>query len=330
MKILITGGAGFIGLNLAREFGARGHAVTLLDSFARGARDAELQSFVTGGPHTVVEANLLTPGALTALPGDFDIVCHLAAILGVEKVRREPLSVLRDNVLMNLEVLRFAAEQKRLHRLVFASTSEVYAGTLEKFSLAFPTIEATPLALPDLAAPRTSYMLSKIYGEALAQHSGLPFTIIRPHNIYGPRMGLSHVVPQLMQRIWQTPAGGEVKVHSPEHRRTFCYVEDAARLVAAAAEAAAGAGATLNIGNTLPEVTMGELARQIAGVLGRKVKITDGEITPGSPERRQPDTRAVVGLTGVEPRVSLAEGLQRTFAWYRKHVFEAPANSVKP
>ena len=329
MKILITGGAGFIGLNLAREFGARGHAVTILDSFTRGARDSELNAFLVSGPHALVESNLLSSGALATLPRDFAIICHLAAILGVDKVHRDPMAVLRDNVAMNIEVLRFAAEQTRLHRFVFASTSEVYAGTLEKFSLAFPTAESTTLALPNLAAPRTSYMLSKIYGEALAHQCGLPFTIIRPHNVYGPRMGMSHVVPQLMQRIWQTSAGGEVVVHSPTHQRTFCYVDDAARLVAAAAEASACSGATLNIGNTLPEVTMAELARQIAGVLGRAIKITDGGITPGSPVRRQPDIRSVVDLTGVEPRVSLAEGLHRTFAWYHDHVFQAAATAVK-
>lgn len=323
MRILITGGAGFIGLNLARDFGARGHSVSLLDSFARGEHDLELKAFLGSGDHRLLQVDLLAPQALAGLPTNFDIICHLAAIVGVETVRHDPMAVLRDNIAMNLEVLRFAQLQTTLHRLVFASTSEVYAGTLEKFSMDFPTPESTPLALPELSASRTSYMLSKIYGEALSHHCGVPFTIVRPHNIYGPRMGMSHVVPQIMQRIWQCPPGEGIVVYSPNHLRTFCYVEDAVRLIAAAAEAPSCSGATLNIGNTSPEISMAELTRLIAGVMGRSINLSDGPVTPGSPSRRQPSIEAVCRLTGQTPRISLQDGLERTFNWYREHKFTA-------
>ncbi len=326
MKILITGGAGFIGLNLACELAAQGHHTVLADNFSRGVRDAALAAFLAAGRHSLDSIDLLAPAALDALPDDFDVVCHLAAILGVEKVRREPLAVLRDNVAMNLAVLQFASRQRSLHRFVFASTSEVYAGTLEHFGLQFPTAEPTPLALPSLAERRTSYMLSKIYGEALAHQSGLPFTIFRPHNIYGPRMGLNHVVPQLMHRMWQTAPDGEVTVYSPDHKRTFCYVEDAARMMVAAIATPAAAGATLNVGNSEPEVTMAELARLAAVAMQRDVRIMRGATTPGSPTRRQPDIAAIVSLTGVRPQVGLSEGLSRTFAWYRLNVFDAPSS----
>jgi nucleoside-diphosphate-sugar epimerase len=269
--------------------------------------------------------NLLERGSLGALPRDYGAIVHLAAILGVERVSREPLSVLRDNLEMTLEVLALARRQAGLHRLVFASTSEVYAGTLEKFGLAFPTPESTPLALPDLGAPRTSYMLSKIYGEALVRQSGLPFTILRPHNIYGPRMGESHVVPQLMRRIWSAPEGAEVVVHSPAHRRTFCFAADAARLAAAALEAGACAGETLNLGNVEPEVAMAELAGLIASVVGRKVRLVPGQVTAGSPARRQPDISRLVALTGLRPEIGLREGLALTFSWYRDQAWAGAA-----
>ncbi|MFA5264951.1 MAG: NAD(P)-dependent oxidoreductase [Opitutaceae bacterium] len=327
MKILITGGAGFIGFNLAKALAARGHALVLIDNFARGANDAELAAFLASGAHNLHKADLLERGCLDFLPDDFEAVVHLAAILGVEKVNRDPLPVLRDNLRMNMEVLGFAQRQKALWRFLFASTSEVYVGTLEKYGLAFPTPETTSLALPDLSAPRTSYMLSKIYGEALAIQSGLPFTIIRPHNIYGPRMGMSHVVPQLMQRIWHLPAGGELLVYSAEHRRTFCYALDAAHLIAAVLETPACARVTLNIGNEQPEVEMGTLAALIAEVVGRKIKIVAGPVTPGSPERRQPDISNLIRLTGSRPEMSLEDGLRRTFAWYHEHVFEKKASN---
>ena len=76
-------------------------------------------------------------------------------------------------------------------------------------------------------------MLSKIYGEALVHQSGLPFTIVRPHNFYGPRMGLSHVVPQLLQRIHEAADGDELVVYSIDHQRTFCFIDDAVEYSAA-------------------------------------------------------------------------------------------------
>jgi len=228
---------------------------------------------------------------------------------------------------MNLAVLEYAQAQRSLQRLVFASTSEVYAGTLEHFGLSFPTPEDEPLALPSLAAPRTSYMLSKIYGEALAHHSGVPFTIIRPHNIYGPRMGMSHVVPQLMQRLTKLPEGSDLTVYSPEHKRTFCFASDAATMIADAIESQSCRNVTLNIGNQEPEVTMAGLAELIASVMGKKVRIAAGEVTAGSPPRRQPATGKITELAHTKPQVSLEEGLRITFEWYRKNVFEREERS---
>ena len=75
------------------------------------------------------------------------------------------------------------------------------------------------LAIPELKEPRTSYMLSKIFGEAVGQQAGIPFTIFRPHNIYGPRMGMAHMIPEQLQKIWEAGPDTEVDVYSPDHRR---------------------------------------------------------------------------------------------------------------
>jgi nucleoside-diphosphate-sugar epimerase len=138
-------------------------------------------------------------------------------------------------------------------------------------------------------------------------------------------MGLSHVVPQLMQRIWAAQEDAEVAVYSPGHRRTFCFAADAARLAALAIESPACAGATLNLGNVEPEVTMTELAGKIAGVVGRRVRIVPGPVTAGSPVRRQPDISRLVSLTGSRPEVGLENGLGLTFDWYRANLWERPA-----
>jgi UDP-glucuronate decarboxylase len=321
MKVLVTGGAGFIGLHLAEAMARRGHAVTLVDRSMPDTSDTAVGSFLASGPHAFAQIDLCHPGALAHLGDDFDGVCHLAALLGVEAVRKDPLAVLTDNIRTNAEALRFASRQRNLSRFMFASTSEVYAGTLQHFSLEFPTPETTVLAIPDLSEPRTSYMLSKIYGEALTRQSGLPFTIVRPHNVYGPRMGMRHVVPQMMKRLLETPPGGAFPVYSPAHTRTFCFAEDAARLMAAALESTSCAGETLNVGAGGPEVTMMELAEKLAVLLDRTVRLVPAETTPGSPSRRRPDISRITGLTGQRPVVDLDTGLRLTYEWYDRHVF---------
>lgn len=321
-KALITGGAGFIGFHLATHMRAHGYQVDLVDSHARGARDAAYEAFAGESGVRVRAADLRDPQALAGLDRDYTHVIHMAAIIGVENVLKRPFDVLRDNVTLLEHVLDFARSLPNLERVVFPSTSEVYAGTLQYFDLPIPTPETTPLALTELSHPRTSYMLSKIYGEALCQHAGLPFTILRPHNVYGPRMGLQHVVPELLQRAFRTGPGGTLDVYSVHHTRTFCYIDDAVELIRRLSEAEAGRNGTFNIGTQAAETSIGELAEVIIRVVGKPLTVRAAEVTPGSPSRRSPDMRHTIEVAGYTPSVGLEDGVRRTFEWYRTHVFD--------
>lgn len=318
-RALITGGAGFVGLHLARHLVGRGIEVDVVDDFSRARQDGAALTALDGA--RVLERDLRQPDALPALDRDYRWIVHLAAIVGVSRVADRPYDVLRDNVLMLDHVLGLARRQSALERFVFLSTSEVYAGTLRYFTLPLPTPETTPLAVSDLAEPRTSYMLSKLYGEAMCHQAGIPFTIFRPHNLYGPRMGLAHVIPELLQRAHQAPDGGSLEVYSADHRRTFCYIDDAIEPIWRAAQSPRGAGRTLNVGTQAPEVRMDELAALVARIVGKTLEIVPLPATPGSPPRRCPDMTQTVSLTGYEPRVGLEEGIRRTYAWYRSNVF---------
>lgn len=276
----------------------------------------------------MLERDLLRPDALADLADDYTHVIHLAAILGVQNVLERPYATLRDNVHLLEAALALAARQSRLERLVFASTSEVYAGSLELMDMPIPTPESTPLALPGLEQPRTSYMLSKIYGEAMVRHSGLPFTIIRPHNVYGPRMGMAHVIPQLLEKAYRAPDGGTLEVFSVDHRRTFCFIADAVEMIARAATTPGCAGEALNVGNQSPEITIGELAQVIVRTVGKRLVIAPRPATAGSPTRRCPDMTRMAELTGYRGRVALEEGVRRTYAWYRPMVFEGGETEV--
>ncbi len=319
MSVLITGGAGFVGYHLARHLAENGYRVDLVDNFARGVRDGDLDRLAASPRVRLVDVDLRQAGALSGTGTGYRTIFHLAAIVGVAHVLERPDEVLRDNVAMLIETLDCARRQTALDRFVFASTSEVYAGTLEHFGLPLPTPETTPLTVPDLARPRTSYMLSKLYGEALCHHAGIPFTILRPHNVYGPRMGLSHVVPELLQRAHE--ARDVLEVFSINHRRTFCFVDDAVEVLMRAAETPACAGETLNLGSDGPEVAIGELAELIVNVVGKRLRIAAGPDTAGSPERRCPDLHRTTELTGYHPRTTLRDGILETYTWYRANVF---------
>jgi len=321
VHILITGGAGFIGAHLARRLLDEGTRIDLIDDFSRGRLDPDLAALAEHPAVRCLERDLLAPGGLEDLAEDYDLVFHLAAIVGVANVVKQPLAVLRRNVELLLTLLDFAARQKNLRRLVFASTSEVHAGSLLHLDLPVPTPEDAAVALPDLAQSRASYLLSKLYGEALCHHAGVPVTIVRPYNVYGPRMGMAHVVPELLQRAERTPDGGAMTVYSTGHRRAFCYVSDAVELIVRLALAEDALGGVYNVGNQAEEVAIGQLAELVAAAVGRRIAIEAGPDTPGSPARRCPDMTRTGAVTGYEARVPLAEGLRKTYDWYRERVF---------
>ena len=331
-RALITGGAGFIGLHLARRLLQEGLAVDVLDNFSRGVRDDELEALARDPRVRLLSCDVLDANAFERALAPLEphaLVFHFAAIIGVANVLGRPYAVLKDNVVMLANMIQVAKARPGLERFVFTSTSEVYAGTLQHFTLPVPTPETTPLAITDVDHPRTSYMLSKIYGEAMCHQSGLPFTIVRPHNFYGPRMGMSHVVPELLKKAHASKDGDRLDVASTQHRRAFCYIDDAVEMVTRAALSPECAGQTLNIGNQEQEVSIGEVAEVILAVTGRKLTIVPGPETPGSPSRRCPEMRHTERLTQYRAKVGLREGVERTYAWYRSNVFEGGKVSAK-
>lgn len=319
-KVLITGGAGFIGLHLANKLLNEGDQVQLIDNFARAVKDTDLEQTLTRDKINFENLDLLDSNSIDSLDKDYDVIFHLAAIIGVVHVLDRPYSVLYDNLRMLGNMIDFSRKQVNLSRFFFASTSEVYAGTLKYFDLPIPTPENTPLAVTNLSHPRTSYMLSKIYGEALCQKSGIPFTIFRPHNVYGPRMGMAHVIPEIIKKVVES-GNNVVDVYSVNHKRTFCYIEDAVRMLSLLAESNQTIGETYNIGSEDEEITMGDLAYKIIKLAGKEIQINPKPATPGSPERRCPNLSKLVQVVSYNKKYPLEKGLRKTFDWYKINVF---------
>jgi UDP-glucose 4-epimerase/UDP-glucuronate decarboxylase len=314
-RSLLLGGAGFIGLHLARRLVADGHEVSIVDNFSRGRDDVELAALREHPAVEVLSGDLTDPATYAALPHGWDRIYLLAAVVGVRNVEADPARVVRVNT---LAALNFTDWMEPGERLFFASTSEVYAGGVDLGIVPVPTGEDVPVVISDIASPRFSYAASKLLGEAAILHTapakGCSAVVGRFHNVYGPRMGADHVIPELSLRALR----GEdpFQVYGSEQTRAFCHVDDAVEAMVRLMDSSATG--IVHIGNDAEETNIGDLAKLVLRTAGVNPRITAVPAPRGAVARRCPDLSRLRALTGYEPMVPLEEGVRRTFDWYRE------------
>jgi UDP-glucose 4-epimerase/UDP-glucuronate decarboxylase len=317
MKTLVLGGAGFIGCHLADRLSRDGHAVTVVDDLSRGRADAELAAVLDRPGVRFVQADLTERASFDALGDGWDQIWMLAAIVGVRNVERDPARVVRVNTLAALHLVDWAPTGTGM--VFFASTSEAYAAAVDVGVAPVPTPEEVLLGVTDVTHPRFAYAASKILGEAAVVHGlgarGVPFVIGRFHNVYGPRMGADHVIPELALRALARE--DPFPVWSVDQRRAFCYVSDAVDAMLALAATREAHGQIVNIGNDTDEVRIGDLAALVLGVVGHAPRVEPRPAPSGSIARRCPDLARLRRLTGFVPKVPLETGVRATLSWYR-------------
>jgi UDP-glucose 4-epimerase len=319
-KVLITGGAGFIGFHLTKKFLKEGYKVDLVDNFKRGVLDFDLKNILKNKNIRLIKSNLLKLN-LKNWSNDYDKIFHLAAIIGVKHVKKDPYNVLTHNIQLLDAAIKIALKQKKLSKFIFFSTSEVYAGTLKSYGLKFPTPENTKLTVSDLSLGRTSYMLSKICGELMCNLSkNLNHVNIRPHNFYGPRMGFSHVIPELMKKIFFSK-NGSVKISSPNHRRSFFYIDDAINIIYKLSLSKKTNQNTYNIGSTDKGITIIQLAKKIKKLLNKNTILIRSKTEIGSPVNRRADMKKIKKIIKFNTNYKLDKGLKETYDWYLNNIF---------
>lgn len=320
-KILIFGGAGFIGLHLAKKL-IEEYEVHILDNFSRGSKDNELEEFLLNKHSKIIDIDALNLDNVLNLDKNYNYIFQLAAIVGVKNVNNSPYETIYKNFLINHNAIQLAKNQKSLDKYIFSSTSEVQSSSANHLSMIYPTPEDFPICLPNLYSKRSTYMLSKIYGEAMCINQDIPSLILRPHNIYGPRMGMSHVIPELLIRFYNSEKNKELKINSLEHRRAFCYIEDAVNMMVGLINNSTdmSRAEVFNIGNEDEEISIRMLTNILMNTTGRSdLKILSDIDTKGSPSRRCPDMSKTMSVTNIRPSIKIDDGCAKTWEWYKKN-----------
>lgn len=319
MRVLVTGGAGFIGSALVRRLVEDDYEVTVLDDMSRGKPERLEGVNCRIKPGDIRDSYLVK----RAMHG-CDAVVHLAYLQGTQTFYAEPRQVLDVAVRGMLTVLD-ACEATGCADLLLVSSSEAY-----QVASVVPTPENIPLTVPDVLNPRYSYGGGKITCELMAlawQRTGIldRLVIARPHNIYGPDMGREHVIPEFCLRMntlmreafLGTPSANPLPFPiqgTGQETRSFCYIDDCIDQLEVLLRADTPGG-IYHVG-TMDERTIADVAEGIAACYGRDIKLLPGTLPKGSPPRRLPETAKITALAG-EPVVPFHIGLARTVEWYR-------------
>lgn len=322
MKILITGVSGFIGYHLANSLLDKGHEVVGIDNFFRGKWDEDFSMLSNRKNFSLYDGDLTDIKAWYGIPGKFDHVYHLAAINGTKLFYELPHEVLRVNILTTLNAVEWMRTCNPSGKFLFTSSNEAYASALEAFGiLPIPTPENVPLVVSDVLNPRWTYGSTKLTGEQLtmfyAKHYGFRYVIVRPHNFYGPRAGFHHVIPDFIDRIEKRT--DPFPIFGGNQTRTFCYIDDAVNAMQLLMDAPHTDNKIYNISaDPTDEITMRDLAESLFSIAKWKPSLIVPEGHPeGSVLRRAGDISRIKSDIGWGPQVTLRDGLEKTYVWYR-------------
>jgi UDP-glucose 4-epimerase len=308
MKILLTGGAGFIGSHLAEKLISEGHSVTALDNLSTGS-SANLDSLKGSSDFKLVEASMLDKSIVDQLVADSDGVIHLGAALGVQRILERPYESFIANTQGTENLIIAAAESKK--KIFIASTSEIYGKNPEQ-----PLNEESDRVIGSPKLLRWAYSEAKAIDESLAQmfaqSHGLSYVVGRFFNTVGPRQ--SGMYGMVLPRFVSAALKGEaLEVHGDGlQTRTFCHVLDSIDAVVRLFLSSKAIGEAFNIGGE-GEISIKDLAQKVIDITGSRSEIKYISYQSAYPQgfdemmRRVPDTSKLRSYTGWSPKRNLDE-----------------------
>lgn len=306
-KVLVAGGAGFIGSHLCKRLIALGARVLCADNFTTGAQ-SNVQELLANGRFELIEHDVARP-----LQADIDRIYNLACPASPVHYQRDPVSTIKTNVHGAINMLDLAKERNA--RILQASTSEVYGDPEVHPQSESYWGHVNPIGL------RGCYDEGKRCAETLFfdyfRQFGVEIKVLRIFNTYGP-----HMQPNdgrvISNFIVQALRGDAITIYGDgSQTRSFCYVDDLVDGMISFMKSPSDFTGPVNMG-TPYEVSMMELANMILQLAGGRSEIEYRPLPQGDPKQRRPDIRLAREALGWEPRVSLLDGLKETVAYFRK------------
>lgn len=308
-SVLVTGAGGFIGSHLAEALVRNDAKTRALLRYNSQGRKGWLEQSDLQAEIEVIWGDIREVDCIRKAVKGVDVVFHLAALIGIPYSYVSPSSYVSTNVAGTLNVLQEALHSG-VSRFVHTSTSEVY-GTARRI----PITEDHPLQA------QSPYSATKIAADKLAESFhrsfGLPISIVRPFNTYGPRQSARAVIPTIMI---QALANEPIRIGNVAPTRDFNYISDTVRGFLNVAESEKAIGGVFNLGSG-KEISIADLARMICSLTGTEFRIIleTARVRPSESEveRLCASSSLAEELTGWRPQVSLPEGLEKTLAWIR-------------
>jgi len=308
-NILVTGADGFIGSHLTEMLAKQGHQIKALSQYNSFNHWGWLEEVDCLDQIEVLNGDVRDPHYCKHITKGVDVIYHLAALIAIPYSYVAPDSYVDTNIKGTLNICQ-AALDNQVQRVIHTSTSEVYG-----------TAQYVPIDEKHPMQPQSPYSASKIAADAMAMSFynafGLPLTIARPFNTYGPRQSARAVIPTIITQI----AGGkkQIRLGDVSPTRDFNYVEDTCRGFIALAESDKTLGETVNIGSN-SEISIGDTLNIIKNIMHSDVEfiVDEQRLRPEKSEvnRLWCDNKKIKALTGFESRIDITEGLRLTVDWF--------------
>jgi nucleoside-diphosphate-sugar epimerase len=304
-RVLVTGGAGFIGSEVVRQLHSLGAKVIVFDNYSSGRK-----RYINKIPNVLqIKGSVTNPSKVNDAVNKSDYIINLASLPFIPDSFFYPGEFFKVNAEGTINVAMAAIRSKRIKGFVHISTSEVYGSA-----------RTVPMSEDHPTLPQSTYAASKLAGEraifTLHKEHGLPAVIIRPFNSYGPRITQPYIIPEIISQIFHNK--NFVKLGNIQASRDFTYVSDTARGMIAGLTHEKAIGETINVGsNTSYKIK--DLVMKIAKILEQKVeiKIDQKRFRPYDVQKLVCDYKKAKKLLDWTPEVTIDEGLSKTIEWMK-------------
>jgi len=304
VKILVTGGAGFLGSEVVRQLNDKNADITAFDNFSSGKKE-----YIKGLRNVkLIEGDICDDKLVTKALKDQEQVIHLAALPFIPDCYAQPGEFFRVNAIASVNLMWKSIRSETVRKFVYISSSEVYG-----------TAKYVPIDEQHPTLPHSTYAVSKLSADralfAMYKEHDFPTVIIRPFNTFGPNITQPYIIPEIALQLLSRK-NGRIQLGNIEASRDFTYVTDIARGILMALQSKCAIGETINLGSG-KSIKIRDLVFLMAKLVGKKVKIEQDKtrFRPYDVECLLCDNRKAKKILGWAPQVTMEEGLKKTINW---------------